>query len=268
MVAGNARQGGDVQHAGGSSAGLGSPEAAASGPAAAALAAKRRREKLSAEKERKRARAFALNATLQERRDEPEEDTEPDPEDREVPENVSDDEEDDTFPRVALPPLKNSLGKWHDSFVARSAPGIAPSVTPHEGAAGEAVFTPTPIRRYNTRQNTQGGRSAAVEPGDMMAGHRMVNVGQLRGLLGHLPCNDSGGAPGQPHVPVQRGQVLGEATYAATPPRASSHKGNSGTSLADRRGSLPRQSTRAHGRPGQRNRRRGGRVGGRRRRRP
>ena len=184
MVAGNARQGGDVQHAGGSSAGLGSPEAAASGPAAAAAAAKRRRDRLSAEKKNKRTRAIALNATLQERRDEPEEDTEPDPEDREVPENVSDDEEDDTFPRVALPPLKNSLGKWNELFIVRSAPEMARSVTPHEGAAGEAVVTPTPIRRYNTRQNTQGGRSAAVEPGDMMAGHRMVNVGQLRGLLG------------------------------------------------------------------------------------
>lgn len=163
MVAGNARQGGDVQHAGGSSAGLGSPEAAASGPAAAAAAAKRRRDRLSAEKKNKRTRAIALNATLQERRDEPEEDTEPDPEDREVPENVSDDEEDDTFPRVALPPLKNSLGKWNELFIVRSAPEMARSVTPHEGAAGEAVVTPTPIRRYNTRQNTQGGRSAAVE---------------------------------------------------------------------------------------------------------
>ena len=169
MVAGNARQGGDVQHAGGSSAGLGSPEAAASGPAAAAAAAKRRRDRLSAEKKNKRTRAIALNATLQERRDEPEEDTEPDPEDREVPENVSDDEEDDTFPRVALPPLKNSLGKWNELFIVRSAPEMARSVTPHEGAAGEAVVTPTPIRRYNTRQNTQGGRSAAVEPGDMKA---------------------------------------------------------------------------------------------------
>ena len=183
MVAGDARQGGDVQHTGGSSAGLDPPEAPSSRQNEALLAAQRKRDREGSKKKQQQARGFALNNTLRERRDEPEEDTEPDPADREVLENVSQAQSEHHFPRVALPPLKNSLGPWRDSFVVRAAGENASSVTPHDGAAGEAVATPTTIRRYSTRQTTQGDRSAAVEPGDMMAGHRMVNVGQLRDLL-------------------------------------------------------------------------------------